>query len=101
MSAREEHRIQLRVQQRSGATGRPDEVVAALGFDQYARTLRRERLYLSSEAADVALFAAYPVISQEEITDAPAQAKRRRQRGRTKRVPAPRSISERATDEFD
>lgn len=58
----EEHRIFLRVQQRPGATGRPDEMISALGFDDYARTLRRERLYLNSVEADVALFAAYPVM---------------------------------------
>ena len=39
--ATEEHRIFLRVQQRAGATGRPDEVVDALGFDDYARTIAR------------------------------------------------------------
>jgi radical SAM-linked protein len=40
-AVKEEHTIFLRVQQRSGATGRPDEVVAALGLDDHARTLRR------------------------------------------------------------
>ena len=45
-TANEEHRIFLRVQQRAGATGRPDEVVDSLGMDDYARTLRRDRIYL-------------------------------------------------------
>ena len=98
---REEHRISLRVQQRSGATGRPDEVVAALGFNNYARTLRRERLYLSSEPPSVAIFAAYPLVSQEEIAGALTPPKPSRQRTRTKHTPAPRSISQRAADEFD
>ena len=45
-----EHRIFLRVQMRAGATGRPDELVDALGFDDYARTLRRERIYFADSA---------------------------------------------------
>jgi radical SAM-linked protein len=101
VQAREEHCISLRVQQRSGATGRPDEVVAALGFDDYARTLRRERLYLASEAADVALFASYPAVSQEQIATSPVETRRRRRRRRNQRSPEPRTISERAADEFD
>jgi len=100
----EEHRIFLRVQARSGATGRPDEVVDALGFDDFARTLRRERLYFADNEEDVAVMAQYPVISQEQIT-AP-----RGVRGESLRRPAPaveispregqRSINERAADEF-
>lgn len=101
----EEHRIFLRVQQRNGATGRPDEVLAALGLDDFARTLRRERLYYSNEPADVATFAGYPVVTQQEIAlasasrqtkpwekERPAQADRPQATGR--------SISERAGDEF-
>lgn len=100
----EEHRIFLRVQARSGATGRPDEVVDALGFDDFARTLRRERLYFADNEDDVAVMAQYPVISQEQI------AAPRGVRGESLRRPAPgveigprkgqRSINERAVDEF-
>ncbi|MCS6828909.1 MAG: TIGR03936 family radical SAM-associated protein [Caldilinea sp.] len=100
----EEHRIFLRVQARSGATGRPDEVVDALGFDDFARTLRRERLYFADNEEDVAVMAQYPLISQEQI------AAPRGVRGESLRRPAPaveigpregqRSINERAVDEF-
>jgi radical SAM-linked protein len=101
---REEHRIFLRVQMRAGATGRPDEVVAALGFDQYARTLRRDRLYFADEPVDVAVFAAYPVVQQAEIS-APVANRRKphRRRGHvTNKAPhkTGRTISERAADEF-
>lgn len=102
--ASEEHRILLRVQQREGATGRPDEVVAALGFDDYARTLRRDRLYFANQPTDVAVFAAYPIVRQDEIAH-PANAKRlsrRRRKGPVHHTPhkTGRSISERAGDEF-
>ena len=104
-AAAEEHRIFLRVQQRPGATGRPDEVVDALELDDLPRTLRRERLYFEEQAADVAIFAAYPVISQAEIAGPPALGKRV-ERG-TRDLPDAtavgvhaRSISERAGDEF-
>lgn len=100
----EEHRIFLRVQARSGATGRPDEVVDALGFDDFARTLRRDRLYFADNEDDVAVMAQHPVISQEQI------AAPRGVRGESLRRPAPgveigpregqRSINERAVDEF-
>lgn len=105
-AASEEHRIFLRVQQREGATGRPDEVVAALGFDDFARTLRRDFLYRSDQPADVAIFSAYPVISQAEIQ--PTRPPRRKPKWGDKR-PLPqaepttvtgRSLSERAGDEF-
>lgn len=102
--ALEEHCIFLRVQVRSGATGRPDEVVDALGFDDFARTLRRERLYFADNEEDVAVMAQYPVISQEQI------AAPRGVRGESSRRPAPaveigpregqRTINERAADEF-
>ena len=52
----EEHRIFLRVQQRGGATGRPDEVVDALGFDDFARTLRRERALLHRRGSGCSRF---------------------------------------------
>lgn len=105
---REEHRIFLRVQQRAGATGRPDEIVAALGLDDFARTLRRDRLYYSDKPEDVALFAAYPIIEQSDINPPKPP---RGPKGRYKEPrhaaserearPAPgRSISERAADEF-
>ena len=94
----------MRVQQRAGATGRPDEVVAALGLEEYARTLRRDRLYFSHDAADVAIFAAYPPVSQEAIAHT-ENAPRRRRRRRSEPVhhkpgKTGRSISERAGDEF-
>ncbi len=96
----EEHRIFLRVQQRAGATGRPDEVVAALGFGDLARTLRRDRLYFADLPEDVQVYAAYPVIEQQAIagpTPGPAQP---RALEPTRKPPAGRTISERAADEF-
>lgn len=101
----EEHRIFLRVQQRNGATGRPDEVLAALGLDDFARTLRRERLYYSNEPADVATFASYPIVTQPEITlEQPARQAKGWGRERPVQEERPqetgRSISERAGDEF-
>ncbi len=104
--ASEEHRIFLRVQQRDGATGRPDEVVAALGLADFARTLRREQLYRRDQPEDAALFAAYPVISQQAITvqaTAPRKAKRwheKRVAKTDKPVVTGRTIGERAGDEF-
>lgn len=77
-----EHRIFLRVQMRPGATGRPDELVDALGFDDYARTLRRERIYFSDNVQDRKVFAAYPVISQESISP---ESPRPRRKGRDRR----------------
>lgn len=97
----EEHRIVLRVQQRAGATGRPDEVVDALGLADYARTLRRDRLYYSDHPEDVALFAQYPVIEQAAIS---RQTLKRRhkfyERPPHSTEQSGRSISERAGDEF-
>ena len=79
-----EHRIFLRVQMRAGATGRPDELVDALGFDDYARTLRRERIYFADSEQDQAVFAAYPVIAQDEISlerpKPPRKGRKRRHR---------------------
>lgn len=102
--ATEEHRIFLRVQQRAGATGRPDEVLAALGLDDHARTLRRERLYYEHQAEDVALFARYPVIEQAAIARA-VKKRHYKRKAYTRQDAAPpreegRSISERAGDEF-
>jgi len=102
----EEHRIFLRVQQREGATGRPDEVVAALDLADFARTLRRERLYYANEPTDVATFAEYGVISQQEITLETAASRRaqRWSKERPEKVERPeatgRTIAERAGDEF-
>jgi radical SAM-linked protein len=103
-STTEEHRIFLRVQQRAGATGRPDEVVSALGLDDYARTLRRDRLYFKIDPIAVSVFAAYPEVHQAEI-DHPDNVKRTRRgrhKARVQRAPGKtgRSISERAGDEF-
>jgi radical SAM-linked protein len=101
---KEEYRIMLRVQQRAGATGRPDEVVAALGLDDHARTLRRDCLYFSDRPEDVATFAAYPIIEQSAI-NAPKPKGRRfpertsKERDESRATPG-RSISERAGDEF-
>jgi radical SAM-linked protein len=101
VAAAEEHRIHLRVQQRAGATGRPDEVVDALGLNRFARTLQRDRLYFSDQPEDVAIFAPYPVILQEEISEAqPAPRRRRKRRAKASPQPEARSISERAADEF-
>ena len=100
-AATEEHRIFLRVQQRAGATGRPDEVVDALGLDDYARTLRRDRLYYEDRPEDVTLFAQYPVIEQAAIA---RQTSKRRHKFHERPARSPeqsgRSISERAGDEF-
>lgn len=101
--ATEEHRIFLRVQQRAGATGRPDETLAALNLDDYARTLRRERLYYEDRPEDVALFARYPVIEQATISRAASKRrshKQYHQQPASTPQPAGRSISERAGDEF-
>ena len=102
-AGREEHRIFLRVQQRAGATGRPDEVLDALGLDDFARTLCRERLYCADRDEDVAIFAAYPEVTQAEIAGAPA-AGRRLRRGKEADAlvggDGMRSISVRAGDEF-
>ena len=103
-----EHRIFLRVQMRAGATGRPDELVDALGFDDYARTLRRERIYFADSEQDQAVFAAYPVISQDEISPErpkPPRKGRKRHRKAGAQGEADRQnnqpFAEKAADEFD
>lgn len=99
-AAAEEHRIFLRVQQRAGATGRPDEVLDALQLDDYARTLRRERLYYEHQPEDVACFARYPVIEQAAISRAGKKHRFHRRSADSKPKASGRSISERAGDEF-
>jgi radical SAM-linked protein len=104
----EEHRVFLRVQVRDGATGRPDEVVDALHFDDFARTLRRDRLYFADRAEDLALFDQYPVISQAEISrgDPPRRSRGRKRKGRQGGKSQPsqdkglKSFAEKAADEF-
>lgn len=102
----EEHRIFLRVQMRPGATGRPDELVDALGLDDFARTLRRERIYFDDSAEDRAVFAAFPQISQDEISpDRPKRRRKGRKRRGKGRAPAAdnqrdQSFAEKAADEF-
>ena len=103
-----EHCIFLRVQMRPGATGRPDELVDALGFDDYARTLRRERIYFSDCEEDVALFAAYPVISQDEISPERPKPRRKGRKRRRRAGAQPKAdkqtnqaFAEKAADEFD
>lgn len=105
--ASEEHRIFLRVQQRPGATGRPDEVVDSLGLDDFARTLRRDCIYFEDRAEDVALMAAYPVISQAEVADPDALPKVKRRKGRGRKpakqsaeAPGRKSFADKAADEF-
>ncbi len=66
-AAQELHSIFLRVQQREGATGRPDEVVSALALDHFARRLRREQLYFANEPEHAALFARYPIASKAQV----------------------------------
>lgn len=98
----EEHALFVRVQQRKGATGRPDEVLKALGLDDLPRTLRRDRLYFEHIAEDKAVFAKYPIIEQQAIARPLLP-----QAAQTATPPAAprhadgRSISERAADEFD
>ncbi len=101
-AAQEEQRLFLRVQQRPGATGRPDEVVAALGLDDLPRTLRRERLYFAARPDDAALFARYPVVEQQAIARTLAQGASVPAAGAAQRAAGQggRSINERAGDEF-
>jgi len=99
--AEEEHRIFLRVQQRAGATGRPDEVVAALGLDSYPRSLCRERLYFADDEDDAARFAPYPVVDKADIAEqAVKQSARRDPDQKKRRAVKGRTIAERAGDEF-
>ena len=107
-AAAAEHRIFLRVQMRGGATGRPDELVDALGFDDYARTLRRERIYFADNAKDQAVFAAYPVISQDEISPERPKPQRKWKKRRYKAKAQPEGdrqnnqpFADKAADEFD
>lgn len=88
----------VRVQQRNGATGRPDEVVAALGLDDFPRVLRRERLYFSANPEDAAVFANYPEVAKEMVAGVKLGKK---SKTKTKpNEPRGRTIGERAADEF-
>ena len=107
-AAEGEHSIFMRVQMRPGATGRPDELVDALGFDNYARTLRRERIYFSDCEEDLALFAPYPVISQDEISPERPKPRRKGRKRRRRSGAQPKvdkqtnqPFAEKAADEFD
>lgn len=97
--AAEAHSIFLRVQQREGATGRPDEVVSTLNMVCFARNLWRERLYFAGDAEDEAEFARYIVASKEEVAVSPTpRMQAQRQRRGTGRTGS--TIGERAADEF-
>ena len=103
-----EHRITMRVQMRPGATGRPDELVDALGFDDYARTLRRERIYFANSEEDNAVFAPYPVISQDEISPERPKPRRKGRKRRRRSGAQPQTdkqnnqpFANKAADEFD
>jgi radical SAM-linked protein len=100
-AGREEHHIFLRVQQRPGATGRPDEVVSAMNLDDFPRTLRRDRLYFSRVAEDAAIFAIYPVVEQAEISAPGVQLPASERQASTHRRLEGRTIGERAGDEFE
>lgn len=107
-AAAAEHRIFMRVQMRPGATGRPDELVDALGFDDYARTLRRERIYFSDCEEDLAAFAPYPVISQDEISPERPRPRRKGRKRRRRSGAQPKAdkqtnqpFAQKAADEFD
>jgi len=91
-------RLFVRVQQRNGATGRPDEVVAALGLDDFPRVLQRERLYFGENPEDVAVFAAYPEVSKEQVAGQKLGRKRKQKPEHAQ--PRGRNIAERAGDEF-
>lgn len=97
----EEQYIFVRVQQRHGATGRPDEVVAALSLDDHARTLRRDRMYFAANPDDATIFAAYPVIEQGSIAGArPERVNKQKAKAAPERRVDGRTIGERAGDEF-
>ncbi len=103
-----EHRILLRVQIRPGATGRPDELVDALGFDDYARTLRRDRIYFADSEEDQAVFAPYLVILQDEISPERPKPRRKGRKRRRRSGAQPKAekqnnqaFAEKAADEFD
>jgi ribosomal protein L15E len=82
--------------------------VDALHFDDFARTLRRDRLYFADRAEDLALFDQYPVINQAEISrgDPPRRSRGRKRKGRQSGKSQAtaekglKSFAEKAADEF-
>ncbi len=100
--------FQLRVQLLEGATGRPDEVLAALGLTDFPHLLHRDRLYFSSEAADAQVFAPYTLARQADIafpeeTPSPyrgRQRKRARTQGKGSSPDRPQAFGNKAADEF-
>lgn len=79
----------------------------ALGLDNLARTLRRDRIYFADRPEDEALMATYPVVTQAEVADPDAAPKSKRRKGRVRKptkgaeeTPGRKSFAEKAADEF-
>ena len=78
------------------------------GFDDYARTLRRERIYFADSEEDQAVFAPYPVILQDEISPERPKPRRKGRKRRRRSGAQPKAekqnnqaFAEKAADEFD